>query len=142
MNKIALLLPAIGTVVICGVFAADPPPQPAAAPPQAIAQSPAVAPTGASTTAEAQPVANKPGRKVLVDDSVTDAQLKQLLSKGYKPASQGRGNEVNYCRVERQLGSHLETRVCKTATQILEEERGGKQATTDVQRVGGVRDKQ
>jgi hypothetical protein len=96
-----------------------------------------VAPTGASTTAEAQPVANKPGRKVLVDDTVTDAQLKQILSKGYKPVSQGRGNQVNYCRVERELGSHLETRVCKIATQILREEQGGKQAATDVQRTGG-----
>jgi hypothetical protein len=143
VNKIARLLPGIGIVVISGVFAADPPPQPAAAaPPQTVAQSPAVTPTGASTTADAQPVANKSGRKVLVDDTVTDAQLKQIVSKGYKPASQGRGNEVNYCRVERELGSRLETRVCKTATQILQEEQAGKEATTDVQRTGGVRDKQ
>jgi hypothetical protein len=135
-------------VVISSVFAADrivtdpdePPSQPAAAaPPQTVAQSPAVAPAGTSTTANAQPVANKSGRKVLVDDTVTDVQLKQILSKGYKPATQGRGNEVNYCRSERALGSRLETKVCKTATQILLEEQGGKDATTDVQRTGGVR---
>jgi hypothetical protein len=127
-------------VVISGVFAADPPPQAAAvAPPQTVTQSPAVAPIGASSAANAQPVADKSGRKVLVDDTVTDAQLKQILRKGYKPAGQARGNEVYYCRSERELGSRFETKVCKTATQILLEEQGGKQATTDVQRTGGDR---
>jgi hypothetical protein len=85
----------------------------------------------------AQPVANKAGSKVLVDDTVTDAQLKQILSKGYRPASQARGNEVNYCRSEPALGSRFETKVCKTAAQILEEERGGKEATTYVDRNNG-----
>jgi hypothetical protein len=138
VNTVARLLPGIGAVVISGVFAADPPPHPAAAAPsQTVAESPAVAPTGASTTAEAQPVANKPGRKVLVDDTVTDAQLKQILGKGYRPASQARANEVYYCRSERELGSRIETKVCKTAAQIFLDEQRGKDATTDVERDNG-----
>jgi hypothetical protein len=97
-----------------------------------------VAPTGTSATG-AQPVANKPGRKVLVDDTVSDAQLKQILKRGYRPASQARGNEVYYCRSEQELGSHFETKVCKTAAQILHEERGSKDATADLERTGGDR---
>ena len=123
-------MPVICTVVISGVFAADPvvseadepPSQTAAAtPPHTGEQPPVVAP-----------------RKVLVDDTVTDAQLKQILSKCYKPESQARGNEVYYCRSERELGSRFETKVCKTAAQILQDERGGKEATTYVQRTGAA----
>ena len=86
----------------------------------------------------AQPVANKGGRKILVDDTVTDAQLKQILRKGYKPQSQARGNEVHYCRSERELGSRFETKVCKTAAQILQAEQGGKEAATYVERTGAA----
>ena len=161
MNTVARLLPLIGTVVISGVFAADPvvsesdepPSQPAAAAPsQTGEQPPAVAPTGPSTMRaatpdqassgkpdNAQPVANKPARKVLVDDTVTDAQLKQILRKGYKPESQARGNEVFYCRSESELGSRFQMKVCRTATRILEEERQGKDVTTEVQRPSGNR---
>lgn len=72
-----------------------------------------------------------------MDDTVTDAQLKQILKKGYKPESQARGNEVYYCRSESELGSRFEMKVCRTATRILEEEQQGKDVTTDVQRTGG-----
>ena len=138
MNKFARLLPAVCTVAISGVLAADPPPQPAAAaPPQTVAQFPVVAATGASATANSQPVANKSGAKVLVDDTVTDAQLRQILRKGYQPAAQAHGNEVYYCRSAHELGTRFETKVCKTAAQILFDEQQGKEATTDVERVNG-----
>ena len=131
----------------------EPSSQPAAAtPPQTGAQPAAVAPTGPDITRAAspdpasngkpdtatQPVANKPGKKVLVDNTVTDAQLKQILSKGYKPESQARGNEVYYCRSEVELGSRFESKVCKTAAQILQDEQGSKEATTYVQRTGAA----
>ena len=74
---------------------------------------------------------------MLVDDTVTDAQLKQILRKGYKPASQARGNEVYYCRSQYELGSRFETKICKTAAQIFFDERQGKEATTDVERDNG-----
>jgi len=147
----------------------QPPAQPSAGtPPQAVAQSPPNAPTGPSAMpavtppdrssdgkpdAGAQPggtatspvtaptpsVASKPGRKVLVDDTVTDAQLKQILRKGYEPQRQAHGNEVYYCRGERELGSRFETKVCRTAARILQEEQQGKEATTNVERTDGNR---
>ena len=74
-----------------------------------------------------------------MDDTVTDAQLKQILNKGYKPESQARGHEVYYCRSERELGSRFETKVCRTAARILEEEQQGKETTTNMERTGGNR---
>jgi len=74
---------------------------------------------------------------VLVDDTVTAQQLKQILAMGYKPESQARGNEVFYCRRERPLGTRFETRICKTSGRILQDERQGKEMATRAQRVGG-----
>jgi hypothetical protein len=94
-------------------------------------------PNGGQTGQPPSPVANKPGSKVLVDDTVTDAQLKQILAKGYKPEAQARGNEVYYCRRERSLGTRFETKVCKTSGHILQDELQGKEVTTRAERTDG-----
>jgi hypothetical protein len=73
-----------------------------------------------------------------VDDTVTEVQLKQILNKGYTPRNQARGNEVYYCRGERETGSRFETKTCKTAAQILQEEQGGKESTTYLERTGAA----
>jgi hypothetical protein len=87
--------------------------------------------------ADGQGVASKSGKKILVDDTVNSAQLKQILSKGYRPESQARGNEVYYCRSEPELGSRFEKKVCKTATRILQDELEGKDETTRLERPSG-----
>jgi len=81
--------------------------------------------------------ANKPVKKVLVDDTVNDAQLKQILAKGYKPESQARDHEVYYCRRERELGTLIQTKICKTSREILQAEVDGKEETTRLERTGG-----
>lgn len=88
-------------------------------------------------TAAANSVANKPAKVVLVDDTVTAGQLKQILAKGYKPESQARGNEVYYCRSERPLGTRFETKICKTAGRILQDELQGKEMATRAEKTGG-----
>jgi hypothetical protein len=135
MLRISRPLIAIGAVLAAGICLAnenseaanDPPSQPStvAATPQTDAPS-----------VDGHAVANKPERKVLVDDSVTSAQLKQILGKGYRPESQARGNEVYYCRSEHELGSRFETKVCRTAARILQDEIQGKEATTSVEHEG------
>jgi hypothetical protein len=95
--------------------------------------------SGAATShanANAQPVANKSVKNVLVDDTVTDAQLKQILAKGYRPVTQASGNEVSYCRREQLSGERFETKVCKTARRILEDEQRGKDLINSVDRIG------
>jgi hypothetical protein len=74
-----------------------------------------------------------------VDDTVTDAQLRQILGKGYRAEKQARGNEVYYCRSEHELGSRFDTKVCRTAARILQDEAQGKEATTNVERTDGNR---
>jgi hypothetical protein len=67
-----------------------------------------------------------------VDKSLTDAQVKELLARGYKP--QARGDEVLYCRREHQLGSRFETKICKTANPITRDELDGKETVQQLQR--------
>lgn len=88
---------------------------------------------GAASAGDALAVAGKPERKVLVDDTVTDAQLKQIFAKGYRPENQARGHEVYYCRRETDAGSRIQTRVCRTAARILQDEQQGKEALVHVQ---------
>ena len=74
-----------------------------------------------------------------MDNTVTDAQLKQILNKGYRPESQARGNEVYYCRSERELGTRFERKICRTAARILEEEQLGTEETAKLAETGGNR---
>jgi len=71
-----------------------------------------------------------------VDDTVTQAQLKQILAKGYRPVAQASGNEVSYCRSEQLSGERFQTKVCKTARRILEDEQRGKDLINSVERIG------
>jgi hypothetical protein len=66
------------------------------------------------------PASSGATKTVLVDKTLTNAQVKQLLAKGYRP--QGRGDNVYYCRREQVLGSRFEQKVCKTADQITRAE--------------------
>jgi len=70
-----------------------------------------------------------------VDDTVTQAQLKQILAKGYRPVAQASGNEVSYCRSEQLSGERFQTKVCKTARRILEDEQRGKDLLNSVDRI-------
>ena len=95
-------------------------------------------PAQASPVAGAQAVADKSVKRVvLVDDTVTDAQLKQIRAKGYRPEAQARGNEVYYCRRERSLGTRFETKVCKTSGHILQDELQGKEVATRAEKNDG-----
>jgi hypothetical protein len=99
----------------------------------------AVAVVADAAMADEQVVAKQSVKKVLVDDTVNDAQLKQIRAKGYRPEAQARGNEVYYCRSEHELGSRFEKKVCKTAAHILQDEQNGKELGTSVERPGEQR---
>ena len=160
MDAVARVLFAICAAVAAGVSAAGQnlsesgePPAAAVAPPQAVAQPAPVAPAAASgktdsgaqgvatspASADGHAIADKPGRKILVDDTVNDAQLKQILAKGYRAESQARGNEVYYCRSDHELGTRFPAKVCMTARRILQDELQGKSATTTIEQTTGTR---
>jgi hypothetical protein len=104
--------------------------------PQMDAKSGGAATSHADANANARTVADKSVKNVLVDDTVTDAQLKQILAKGYRPVQQAHGNEVSYCRSEQLSGERFKTKVCKTARRILEDEQRGKDLINSVERIG------
>jgi hypothetical protein len=106
-------------------------------PSSAVAATETSGAAAASATVKAPNVASTPGKKVLVDDTVNDAQLKQILARGYKPEAQARGNEVYYCRDEHEVGTRFGKKVCKTATRILDDELQGKDETGRLERSTG-----
>lgn len=165
MNALVGLLWVICTGLVADALAADPSAStPDGQSPSAVEQSPAAAPPSVTsreatttdssasgksevdaksrTTAtspddtSAQTVAHKSVKNVLVDDTVTAAQLRQILAKGYRPTKQAPGNEVSYCRREQLSGERFGTTVCKTATRILEDEQRGKDLVNSVERTG------
>ncbi len=74
----------------------------------------------------------KPGKVILVDNEVNDADLKQILAKGYRP--EAHGDKVLYCRSEAEVGTRFKTKTCKSSAFILSQELTGKALTRDVQR--------
>jgi len=157
MDAVARVLFAICAGVVADASAAaqnlsaSDEPKPAVAVPQAVAPPAPPASAGSKAVGGAQGVAtspaaadghtvtDKPGRKILVDDTVNDAQLKQILAKGYRAESQARGNEVYYCRSDHELGTRFAEKVCKTARRILQDELQGKSATTTIEQTTGNR---
>jgi hypothetical protein len=95
----------------------------------------------ASSTQSPNATANAPPasgvmQTVLIDKTLTNSQVKQLLAKGYKP--QGRGDNVYYCRREQEMGSRFEHKVCKTADQITRDELDGQEMTQNAQKGMGL----
>jgi hypothetical protein len=71
-------------------------------------------------------------KTALVDKTLTNAQVKQLLAKGYRP--QAGGDNVYYCRREPVLGSRFEHKICKTADQITRDELDAQEMTVNTQK--------
>lgn len=116
-----------------------PSPTPGSSPATATPAEPASAPfppaKGGSDGVPTPTSANKPAKIVLRDETLNGQQLKQILSKGYRP--EGHGDEVLYCRRESQLGTRIETKVCRTATVILDLGQQGRDITEGAQKNNG-----
>jgi len=139
MNRIIRMLLVISACAATQAFAGTDPESPAAATAEQSsqatspgAQTSANAPTQTSPNAQASASAQAPAadvkkvtKVVLTDNSVSDMQLKQILSKGYHPEK--RGDDVRYCRREAELGTRFEKKICRSATEILDEHTYGKE---------------
>jgi hypothetical protein len=134
------LMPLLFACVVAQASEANPttpgPVEPAKAtmPDQAEPTKPA---TPAATTSAASPTnpasaPAKPQQLMLVDKTLTQAEVNRLLSQGYKP-QRGRGDSVLYCRLEAQLGTHFEKKVCMTASQIKTATQESRDATESLQ---------
>ncbi len=152
MKVLTRLLPAVCVCVVAQAFAGPEPADqstPASQPPAAAAAPSSIPPasdstkatttssaTDASSTSAPQGATVKVGKIVLVDKTLTNAQVKELLARGYKP--QAAGDRIVYCRREAPLGSRFEQKICQTPEQIGLQRQEGKDTTEFLQRMSGT----
>ena len=145
MNTFVRLMPVLFACVATQVVAGDPPTpktvdpnKPAASPVAASADSASAANSAQSKAdpATTAPPAAKPERLVLDDKTLTNAEVSQMFSQGYRP-QKGRGDDVLYCRSEQPTGTRFPKKVCKSADQIKEQIRDSKDLTERQQMPSG-----
>jgi len=78
----------------------------------------------------------KPKPLVLDDKTLSQAEVNDLLSQGYKP-QKGRGDAVLYCRHESQSGTRFDKKVCLSADQIKARHQESRDAADKFQRNNG-----
>jgi hypothetical protein len=131
-----LLSVCVGSTVL-----ADDPPSPAPQPPAA--QAPAPLPNAPSSAGDAQAAAGAPAapaaksdKSEKVDAGATDAEIKQMRSRGYKPVS--RNGTLVFCRDESEIGSHFQRTHCSTLKQLKDAELSGKEYVNSIQQQGSA----
>jgi hypothetical protein len=139
--KLAACFLMLSAGVYSAAQAEDPPPatQPPAAE-TANTQAPAPnAPAAAvATDAAAKPAAAatagtpaKVDKSQVVNVADTDALIKQMRGRGYKPVN--RNGMLVFCRSEGQLGSHFERTRCSTLDELKNAELTGKDYVNQIQ---------
>jgi len=151
-------------VLSAGVYSATPadePPSRAAQPPAAqtpAAQSPAAQTSAAPSTTAQTPVAQSTGpgapssasdakpapgapaakadKAEVANAGPTDAEIKQMRGRGYKPVN-SHGTLV-FCRDEGEIGTHFRRTHCSTLDQLKQAELSGKEYVNSIQQQGSA----
>ena len=148
--KLAAYLTVLSVCAFSASFA-DEPQTPASQPVAQAAPAPAAAPSAqvaageaaASTQVAAGQVAAgtqvaataaKVDKSEIVDKAATDAQIKQMRARGYKPVN--RNGILVYCRSEGQIGTHFEKQRCNTMDELKNAELTGKEYVNSIQQQG------
>lgn len=97
------------------------------------APAPGAAPAPAAAAQVAATVA-KVDKSEIVDKAATDAQIKQMRARGYKPVN--RNGILVYCRSEGQIGTHFEKQRCNTMDELKNAELTGKEYVNSIQQQG------
>jgi methionine-rich copper-binding protein CopC len=66
--------------------------------------------------------------------AITDAQIKQMRGRGYKPVK--RNGTLVFCRSEGELGTHFERTRCNTIEELKQAELTGKEYVKSIQQQG------
>ena len=116
----------------------------AAQEPQAPAPQPVAAETPPSSTPKSEPAKPAPpsdaatpaktDKSEVVNIVVTDALIKKMRGRGYKPIN--RNGILVFCRSEGQLGSHFERTRCNTIDELKDAELTGREYTKQIQQQG------
>jgi hypothetical protein len=142
--KLAAYLAVLTVAAFSAALANEPQPpavQPAAAATPAPNATPSSSATPASSTtpvAEVPAEALKPAptaeKAAAPNPAITDAQIKQMRGRGYKPVL--RNGTMVFCHAERQLGSHFEVTRCNTIDELNRAEQSGKEYVNSIQQQG------
>jgi hypothetical protein len=111
--------------------AATRPPAAQAPTPQASAAN---APPGTVNTTAAATTAAEVNKDKVVDVASTDALIKRMRSRGYKPVN--RNGVLVFCRSEGELGTHFERTRCNTLDELKDAERTGQEYANQIQQQG------
>ncbi|MEA3138002.1 MAG: hypothetical protein QOK23_171 [Gammaproteobacteria bacterium] len=112
-------------------------PQPAAAQPAAVQPTTEVKPdaeTGKPASEAKEAPGAKPVQKASETEGITDAQIKQMRGRGYKPVN--RNGTLVFCRSEGQIGTHFERTRCNTIDELKQAELTGKEYVNSIQQQG------
>jgi hypothetical protein len=101
--------------------------QPAAVPAPAPGEKSAAEPKPAATTATAPKI----DKSQVVNVADTDALIKRMRARGYKPVN--RKGILVFCRDEGELGTHFRRTRCNTLDELRDAERTGQEYTNQIQ---------
>jgi hypothetical protein len=140
----------------CSAVPADEPASPAPQTPAGLpAAAQASAPSAAPGVSDANPAPNtavnagdakaagttaapaaKADTSEIVNVAATEAEIKQMRSRGYKPVN--RNGTLVFCREEGELGSHFQRTRCSTLKQLKDAEQSGKEFVDTLQQQGSA----
>jgi len=131
---------------VCSVVPADEPPSPAPQPPAA--QAPGAASNAsdakpADVKAEVNPVpataaapAAKAEKTEAAAKAATEAEIKQMRGRGYKPVN--RNGTLVFCRDEAEIGTHFQRTRCSTLDELKQAQLTGKEYVNSIQQQGSA----
>jgi hypothetical protein len=105
---------------------------PAAQPPAARAPATQAPPPGTPSTSTGA----KPAPGTAADAAATDAEIKQMRGRGYKPVN--RNGTLVFCRDEGEIGTHFQRTRCSTLKQLKDAELTGKEYVNSIQQQGSA----
>jgi hypothetical protein len=134
---------------VCSAALAEEPQSPVAQSPAAqtpsqattaqTAPEPSTVASAPANTSEAKPApgaplapAPKADKSAVIDAAPTDAEIKQMRGRGYKPLT--RNGTMLFCRDEGELGSHFQRTRCNTLKELKDAELRAKDYVNSVQR--------
>lgn len=142
--KLAACILVLSASVYSAAQAEEPPPaaQPPVAqtsPAQAPAPNARVGAADATTTVKPAAAAATPAKldkSEVVDAAATDALIKKMRARGYKPVN--RKGILVFCRPEGELGTHFQRERCNTLDELKDAERTGHDYTNQIQQQGSA----
>ena len=126
--------------------AAPSPATPSPATPSPATPSPATpspAPSAPSSAADAKAAPGAPAapapkadKSEVVNLAATEAEIKQMRGRGYKPVN--RNGTLVFCRDEGEIGTHFRRTHCSTLKQLKDAELSGKEYVNSIQQQGSA----